>query len=88
MLLPADKYDDRDVILEVECGAGGMESMMFAYELLTMYQNYAAYRGWRCEVNSMDHDRSPGKQGIQRNIFYVISVSQNKNCKKVCFKKT
>lgn len=55
MLLPADnKYDNRDVILEVECGAGGTESMLFAFELLNMYQRYAAFKGWNWDLISLD----------------------------------
>ena len=62
MLLPADnKYDNRDVILEVESGAGGAEAMIFAFELLTMYQKYAAYKGWDWGIISMEKGGTGGK---------------------------
>ena len=61
MLLPADnKYDNRDVILEVESGAGGAEAMIFAFELLTMYQKYAAYKGWDWGIISMEKGGTGG----------------------------
>ena len=37
-----------DVLLfQVSAAVGGQESTLFAEELVDMYQNYAAYRGWR-----------------------------------------
>ncbi len=35
---------------QVRAGAGGDEAALFAAELLDMYQQYAASRGWRFEV--------------------------------------
>ncbi len=50
LLLPRDPDDDRDVILEVKAGEGGVESALFAADLLRMYLRYAERRGWRTEV--------------------------------------
>jgi peptide chain release factor 1 len=49
-LLPADEADERSAILEIRPAAGGKEAGLFAAELFTMYQRYAATRGWRFEL--------------------------------------
>ena len=48
--MPADEVDDNDIILEIYAGVGGQEAMLFAGDVLSMYLNYAAYRGWHVEV--------------------------------------
>lgn len=50
MLLPKDKDDDKNVILEVRAGTGGEEAGLFAANLLRMYQRYAALQGWKFEL--------------------------------------
>ncbi|MCB9947391.1 MAG: peptide chain release factor 1 [Rhodospirillaceae bacterium] len=50
MLLPRDEADAKNAILEVRAGTGGDEAALFAADLLTMYQRYAAIKGWRFEV--------------------------------------
>lgn len=50
LLAPRDPDDGRDVILEIKAGAGGEESALFAAEMLRMYRQYAAARGWILEV--------------------------------------
>jgi len=50
LLLPTDPNDDKDVILEVQAGAGGDESALFAGDLLRMYLRYAEREGWKTEI--------------------------------------
>ena len=50
MLLPKDKDDARNAILEVRAGTGGDEAALFAADLFAMYQRFAANQGWRFEV--------------------------------------
>jgi peptide chain release factor 1 len=50
LLLPTDPNDDKDVILEIQAGAGGDESALFAGDLLRMYLRYAERQGWKTEV--------------------------------------
>jgi peptide chain release factor 1 len=50
LLLPTDPNDEKDVILEVQAGAGGDESALFAGDLLRMYLRYAERQGWKTEV--------------------------------------
>lgn len=37
---------DRTIMLEVSCGVGGLESMLFAKEIYDMYFNYAIFKNW------------------------------------------
>lgn len=50
LLLPKDAADERNGILEIRAGAGGDEAGLFAAEMFSAYQKYAARRGWRFEV--------------------------------------
>ena len=50
LLLPKDKDDSRNAILEVRAGTGGDEAALFAADLFSMYQRLAAKHGWRFEV--------------------------------------
>jgi peptide chain release factor 1 len=39
-----------ELILEVRAGAGGEEAALFAEELVQMYKNYAASKGWQAKI--------------------------------------
>ena len=50
LLLPKDKDDSRNAILEVRAGTGGDEAALFAADLFAMYQRFATKHGWKFEV--------------------------------------
>jgi peptide chain release factor 1 len=50
LLLPKDKDDARNAILEVRAGTGGDEAALFASNLFSMYQRFALKHGWKFEV--------------------------------------
>jgi len=50
LLVPRDPDDSRDVILEVHAGEGGIESALFAADLLRMYTRHAERAGWRTRL--------------------------------------
>ncbi|MEP7294140.1 MAG: peptide chain release factor 1 [Chloroflexota bacterium] len=50
MLLPKDKRDDKNVIVEIRAGAGGDEAGLFVADLLRMYGYYADSRRWKVEI--------------------------------------
>ncbi len=50
LLVPRDRADGKDALLEIKSGEGGEESALFAGDLLRMYQRYAERRGWRTEL--------------------------------------
>ncbi len=53
LLLPKDKADERNAILEIRAGTGGEEAALFAGDLLRMYQRYAEAKRWKFELMSM-----------------------------------
>ena len=46
-LLPIDKDDSRNVILEVRAGTGGDEAGLFAADLFAMYQKLSLKHKWK-----------------------------------------
>ena len=54
LLIPRDPNDDKDVIVEIRCCAGGEESALFAHSLWRMYTMYAEKCGWTSEVLSQN----------------------------------
>jgi peptide chain release factor 1 len=50
LLLPKDPNDERDIIVEIQAGAGGDEAGLFAADLFRMYQRYAEKKGWKIDV--------------------------------------
>ncbi|MBA5778702.1 peptide chain release factor 1 [Stappia sp. F7233] len=68
-LLPKDKADTHDVILEVRAGTGGDEAALFAGDLFRMYQRYAALKGWKVEVLSA----SEGEVGGFKEVIASVS---------------
>lgn len=53
LLLPKDRDDERNAILEIRAGTGGDEAGLFASDLMRMYQRYAEQKGWKVEVMSL-----------------------------------
>jgi peptide chain release factor 1 len=52
MLLPKDRRDDRNVIMEIRAGTGGEEAALFAADLFRMYSRYAERHRWSVEILS------------------------------------
>ncbi|GAA2004803.1 peptide chain release factor 1 [Microbacterium ulmi] len=65
LLIPRDPDDARDVILEVKAGEGGAESALFAADLLRMYLQYAASKGWKTELLERNESDLGGYKEVQ-----------------------
>jgi peptide chain release factor 1 len=68
MLLPSDKRDQRNVIMEIRAGTGGDEAALFAADLFRMYNRYAERHHWQIEVLSANEI---GIGGYKEIIFLV-----------------
>lgn len=68
MLLPKDKDDEKNVILEVRAGTGGEEAGLFAASLLRLYQRYAAVKGWKFELLNSQNTGIGGIKEASANI--------------------
>ena len=68
LLLPRDKDDSRNAILEVRAGTGGDEAALFGADLFGMYQRFAARHGWRFEVMEVSETGIGGYKEATANI--------------------
>ena len=50
LLIPKDPDDDKNVICEIRCGAGGDEAALFSATLFRMYSMYCDRKGWKLDV--------------------------------------
>lgn len=68
LLVPKDKRDERNVIVEIRGGTGGEEAALFAADLYRMYTRYGERRNWTVEVLSLNET---GIGGLKEIIFLV-----------------
>jgi peptide chain release factor 1 len=68
MLLPKDRNDDKNVIVEIRAGAGGDEAGLFAAALLRMYTRWADDHKFKTELMSVSET---GVGGIKEAILEV-----------------
>lgn len=68
LLLPSDRRDQRNVIMEIRAGTGGDEAALFAADLFRMYSRYAERQGWSIEMLS---ESEIGIGGIKEVIFLI-----------------
>ena len=64
LLMPRDPNDSRNVIIELRQGAGGEEAALFAYDIYRMYSMYAANRGFKIEIISINETELGGIKNI------------------------
>lgn len=68
LLLPKDKNDERDCILEIRGGAGGEEAALFAAELYRMYINYCERHRLKIEVVDLNETELGGVKEVVANV--------------------
>jgi peptide chain release factor 1 len=68
LLLPKDRHDDKDIIVEIRGGAGGDESSLFAAQLFRMYSYYAEKQGWHIAIL---HSNQTEVGGFKEIIFEI-----------------
>ncbi len=68
LLLPKDKNDDRNCIVEIRGGAGGEEAALFAYELYRMYLNYCEKHRLRAELVDINETELGGIKEVVFNV--------------------
>src|SRR6185503_7044186 len=68
LLVPKDRNDDKNVLLEIRAGTGGDEAALFAAEVFRMYSRFAERQGWKVDVVSMNRS---GPGGIKEVIAMI-----------------
>lgn len=69
MLLPQDKEDSKNVVMEIRGGTGGDEASLFAGDLFRMYTKYFELKGWKYTVSSF----SEGAVGGYKEIIFNVT---------------
>ncbi len=69
LILSKESGGDRNIIMEIRAGTGGLEASLFAAELLRMYSKYAAKKGWKTEPI----DASTTEKGGYKEVIFSIS---------------
>lgn len=69
LVLEKESGGDRNIIMEIRAGTGGLEASLFAADLLRMYSKYAAKKGWKVEPI----DASTTEKGGYKEVIFSIS---------------
>ncbi|MDD5174598.1 MAG: PCRF domain-containing protein, partial [Candidatus Omnitrophica bacterium] len=68
IILEKESGGDKDIIMEIRAGTGGIEASLFAADLLRMYSKYAAKNGWKAEPI----DASTTEKGGYKEVIFSI----------------
>ncbi len=67
-LIPKDKDDERNVIIEIRAGTGGDEAGLFALNLFNMYQKFSTNQKWKFEIMNISETGVGGYKEAHANI--------------------
>jgi peptide chain release factor 1 len=68
LLIPRDKNDNKNAIMEIRAGTGGEEAALFSADLFRMYSRYIERKRWKIDVLSSN---PTGMGGFKEIIFEV-----------------
>ncbi|MEL0242461.1 MAG: PCRF domain-containing protein, partial [Pelagibacteraceae bacterium] len=63
-MLPKDEADEKNAIIEIRAGTGGLEAALFAGDLFEMYQKVASNNNWKTEVISISQSDAGGYKEV------------------------
>ena len=67
-LLPKDEDDDKNAIVEIRAGTGGLEASLFCSDLFKMYEKVCSKKKWSLEIISISKSDAGGFKEV---IFLV-----------------
>ena len=70
-LLPKDEDDDKNAIVEIRAGRGGLEASLFCSDLFKMYEKVCSKKKWKLEIISISKSEAGGFKEV------IFSVSGN-----------
>ena len=70
-LLPKDEDDDKNAIVEIRAGTGGLEASLFCSDLFKMYEKVCSKKKWNLEIISISKSDAGGFKEV------IFSVSGN-----------
>ena len=66
LLIESDPDDQKNIIMEIRSGTGGIEAALFADDLFRMYLRYAEVQGWKPDLMNLNQNDGGG---IKEAIF-------------------
>ena len=70
-LLPKDEDDDKNAIVEIRAGTGGLEASLFCADLFKMYEKVCSKKKWSLEIINISKSEAGGFKEI------IFSVNGN-----------
>ena len=70
-LLPKDEDDDKNAIVEIRAGTGGLEASLFCADLFKMYERVCSKKKWKLEIINISKSEAGGFKEV------VFSVNGN-----------
>ena len=70
-LLPKDKDDDKNAIVEIRAGTGGLEASLFCSDLFKMYEKVCSKKKWQLEIINI----SKSEAGGFKEVIFLVNGS-------------
>ncbi|MDC0858787.1 peptide chain release factor 1 [Pelagibacteraceae bacterium] len=70
-LLPKDEDDDKNAIVEIRAGTGGLEASLFCSDLFKMYEKVCSKKNWQLEIINISKSEAGGFKEV------IFSVNGN-----------
>ncbi len=70
-LLPKDEDDNKNAIVEIRAGTGGLEASLFCADLFRMYEKVCSKKKWKIEIISISKSEAGGFKEV------IFSVNGN-----------
>ena len=70
-LLPKDNDDDKNAIVEIRAGTGGLEASLFCADLFKMYEKVCSKKKWKLEIINI----SKSEAGGFKEVIFSVSGS-------------
>ena len=70
-LLPKDKDDSKNAIVEIRAGTGGLEASLFCSDLFKMYEKVCSKKKWKLEIISI----SKSEAGGFKEVIFLVNGS-------------
>ena len=71
-LLPKDKDDSKNAIVEIRAGTGGLEASLFCSDLFKMYEKVCSKKKWKLEIISI----SKSEAGGFKEVIFLVNGSE------------
>tara|TARA_B100001113_G_scaffold348580_1_gene342641 strand:+ start:107 stop:1180 length:1074 start_codon:yes stop_codon:yes gene_type:complete len=70
-LLPKDEDDEKNAIVEIRAGTGGLEASLFCADLFRMYERVCSKKNWKLEIINI----SKSEAGGYKEVIFSVSGS-------------